>query len=377
MLIRKLLPVIVVVCAVSATSLPGLAQGSGSSSPLLRIQRQTYDQDVCMLVRNDGQFHMERLAPGMGQSRVYEGTLPEAAMSDLQKILNTDDMKSLTQAKIQMALVGEDRDQLLFAIDRDGSWQSLHFTSGASRKPFKNAVDPLVKWLDRYKQQNNALANGVTNRCMPPAESTTTTTAAAATAQAPKNLQQSSQNPYMLRIVTDHFETTTNDSASIVKGTMENGTDVKVTRVCMVIYDSGRYRMEKSKQMYNAPLQSQVYLDSLSDGQIKELRGILDAPEISKLQHATSAGAGGAREGETVNMAVPRGSTTQVLSFASLFGVRTQQAGMKDNLSTGVDEELNNIKSLRKWLKSNVEDKKVPQAKDAASTSCIPSQQPE
>jgi len=330
-----------------------------------------------MLIRNDGQYHLERLAPGMGQSRIYEGTLPESAMSDLQKILNTDDMRSLTQAKIHMALVGEDRDQLLVAIDRDGSWQSLHFTSGASRKPFKNTIDPLVKWLDRYKQQNNALANATTTRCIPPADSTTTTTATAAEAQATKSLQQSAKNPYTLRIVTDHFETSSNDSAGIVKGMVESGTDVKVTRVCMVIYDSGRYRMEKSKQMYNAPLQSQIYLDSLSDGQIKNLRSLLDAPEISKLQHSTSNGVGGAREGETVNMAVPRASTTQVLSFASLFGVRTQQAGMKDNLSTGVDEELNNIKPLRKWLKSNVEDKKVPQAKDAASTSCIPSQQPE
>ena len=98
-----------------------------------------------MLVRNDGQFHLERLAPGMGQNRIYEGTLPEGALSELQKILDTDDFKNLTQAKIQMALVGEDRDQLLVAVDRNGSWESLHFTSGGSRKPFKNTIDPLVK----------------------------------------------------------------------------------------------------------------------------------------------------------------------------------------------------------------------------------------
>jgi hypothetical protein len=367
---------IVVIIALVSTGLSALGQSTGSSTPLVRMERQTYDQDVCVLVRESGQFHMERLAPGMGQSRIYEGTLPDSAFSELRTLLNSDDLKNLTQAKIQMALVGEDRDQFLVAVDRDGSWQSLHFTSGASRKPFKNAVEPLVKWLERNKQQNNALANAVSNRCMPPADTTTPSTNST-TAAAAKALQSSEKNPYMLRIVSDHFETTISDTPGIIKGMQEGGTDVKMTRVCMIVYNSGRYRMEKSKQLYNSPLQSQVYLDSLSDGQMKELHELLDAPEISKLQHTTSATSGGAREGEMVNMAVPRGSTTQILSFASLFGVRTQQSGMKDNLSTGVDEELNNIKPLRKWLKSNVEDKKVPQAKDAASTNCIPSQQPE
>ena len=72
----------------------------------------------------------------------------------------------------------------------------------------------------------------------------------------------------MLRIVNDHFEAMSSDTPSILKGMMENGTDVKVNRVCVIVYDSGRYRMEKSKQMYNAPLQSQVYVDSLTDAQM-------------------------------------------------------------------------------------------------------------
>src|SRR5437868_5263476 len=140
----KLWVVSVCVCILLAVSLPVTAQTT-SNPPLVRMERQTFDQDTCMLVRNDGQFHLERLAPGMGQNRIYEGTLPEGALSELQKILDTDDFKNLTQAKIQMALVGEDRDQLLVAVDRNGSWESLHFTSGGSRKPFKNTIDPLVK----------------------------------------------------------------------------------------------------------------------------------------------------------------------------------------------------------------------------------------
>src|SRR5215469_3575993 len=106
MLTRKVLGSLVVVCTFLVGSF-SFAQSSGSSAPLVRMERQTYDGDVCMLVKNDGQYHLERLAPGMGQSRIYEGTLPEASLSDLQKILNTDDFKNLSQAKIQAALVGE------------------------------------------------------------------------------------------------------------------------------------------------------------------------------------------------------------------------------------------------------------------------------
>jgi hypothetical protein len=57
--------------------------------------------------------------------------------------------------------------------------------------------------------------------------------------------------------------------------------------------------------------------------------------------------------------------------------VHTQAVGLKDNLSTGIDPELDKIKPLRKWLKSNVEEKKMPVAKETTPTECIPSPQPE
>ena len=62
-----------------------------------------------------------------------------------------------------------------------------------------------------------------------------------------------------------------------------------------------------------------------------------------------------------MNLAIWRGSTTQVLSLPSLFGVQTEQSGMRDDLGTTVDADLLNIKPLRKWLKAHVENKKIPQ----------------
>jgi hypothetical protein len=65
------------------------------------------------------------------------------------------------------------------------------------------------------------------------------------------------------------------------------------------------------------------------------------------------------------------------LSFASYFGVRSQEVGLRDNLHTGVDAELPIVTPLRNWLKTNVENRKPAVEKNAPSTTCIPSMQPE
>jgi hypothetical protein len=350
------------------------AQPLNLSTALVRMQRQNSDENICMLVHKDRKYHLERLYPGFGQTRIYEGTLQALPFSELQEILNSDDFKNLTQAKIQMALVGEDRDQLLVAVRRDLGWQSLQFTTGASRKPFRSTVEPLVKWLDRNKQQENALSDAVTNGCVLPVDSTHGSGAVSTSAQVQPSgfLQASVTNPYLLRIVTDHIETSPNDMPNYTEGL-----SARVERVCIVIYSSGRYRRENSKQEYGDKMRTQVFLDSLDDKQVMALREILNDPGLKRLQHTTSTATSPVREGEIVNLAIWRGSTTQMLSFASLFGVQTQQSGMRDNLGTTVDEELNNIKPLRKWLKAHVESKKTPQVRGAASTNCVPSQQPE
>ena len=124
-------------------------------------------------------------------------------------------------------------------------------------------------------------------------------------------------------------------------------------------------------------MRTEVHRDSINDTQSQELQQLLNAPDLVKLQHQTAAVGLTIKEGEAINLVIPRGTTTQKLSFASYFGVRTQEVGLRDNLHTGVDAELPIVKPLRNWLKTNVENRKAAVEKNAPSTTCIPSMQPE
>lgn len=346
------------------------SQSSGTESPgfLVRLERQTRDEDVCILVRRDGQFHLERIALGFDRSRVFEGAFPSADVSELEQMLNTDKLKDLTQSQITAALIGEELDHVLLAIRRPTGWQSLNFPTGGSRKPFRDSLDPLVKWLERTKQQPHPLPNVVPSRCMPPAETaapTSVTNAATGAESAQSSANKSQANSYLMRIVVDHYLPADLNFSS------------KVERTCVIVYDTRRYRMERSKQEFNSAMRTEVFRDSLSEPQLQELRQILDAPALANLKQRTAATTTTIREGDVTNLAIPRGRDTQVLSFASFFGARTQEKGMRDNTRVSVDEDVQFIKPVRKWIRANIEDRRVSATKDLTATTCIPSTQPE
>jgi hypothetical protein len=336
---------------------------------LLRMERQTREEDICILVSPNGEFHLERIGIGFDRSRVFEGSFPANSVSELQQMLDNDQLKQLTQGQIGMALVSEELDHVLLAVQRPTGWQSLNFPTGSSRKPFRNSLDPLVKWLERAKQQPHPLPNTVPSRCMPPqepaAQADNGNAPSPAQGQGQASANTSQTNLYLMRIVTDHY----------LPNDLNFG--AKVERSCVIVYGTRRYRMEKSKQEFNSSMRTEVFRDSLSDAQMQELQQILDAPELVKLQQRTTAAGVTMREGEVTNLAIPRGKGLQILSFASFFGARTQEKGMRDNTRVSVDEDVQAVKPLHRWIKTNIDERKVRAAKDLPATACIPSTQPE
>src|SRR5258705_3054224 len=117
------------------TSLICWSQAASDSPFLVRLERQTREENVCMLVQQNGHYHLERVITG--RPRVFEGTLDTSAVSELSPLLNSDQLTNLKQAQIESSLASEDMDQVLIAVSRPNGWQSLNFPSGKSRKPFK------------------------------------------------------------------------------------------------------------------------------------------------------------------------------------------------------------------------------------------------
>ena len=81
-------------CVLTGLAAWGQTSATSDSAPLVRIERQIRAEDTCMLVRNSGQYHLERVVLGLGQTRIFEGTLPADAFSQLQQMLNTDNSSS-------------------------------------------------------------------------------------------------------------------------------------------------------------------------------------------------------------------------------------------------------------------------------------------
>jgi hypothetical protein len=367
-----------ILALLSSLSLAGFCQ-SQTGAPLARMEHQTRGENVCMLVLKDGRYHMERTVPGRAQ--VFDGTLGSSALTELEPLLNASALVELKQSQIESTAGGEDIDQVMITIARPNGPQTLTFPSTKSRKPFKSEVDPIVKWLDRNKQQQNPIPNAMSTRCMPPQN----------TQVANGLTTPSASNPYMMRILIELYEPkgggTALSSVSAAKGT--TGQDVggmtntdamdvnsfKITRTCAVVYDSGRYRFERNIRESGIVVKSEVFRDTLDKTQLAGLRGLLDNPKLAALPSNTATAFFG-REGEFTTLTVPRDKGVQAVNVAT-FPPRNASADLREaaHQALGANAPLTN--PIRKWVKQNVEERKNGQANDVPATTCIPSDQPE
>lgn len=354
-----------------------LSQTPSTESPyLMRIEHQTRQENVCMLVLKNNRYHLERTSGGRAQ--VYEGELPATTIAELNPLLSADKLAELTQNQIESGTAGDEIDQTMLTVPRTNGWQTLVFPNSKSRKPFKAEMDPLLKWLDRNKIQQNPIGNAAATRCVPPQN------AAAAKGLAAPN----ASNPYVVRIVVDHYEPAgTGTTLSLNKGTASESVggvtashamDVnsfKITRTCAVVYQNGRYRFEKSVRDSGILTKSEVFRENLSKAQMDELQQILDNPKLVALP-SNVAPANLGREGDLISLAVARDKSVQSLGFASS-GPRPASASLQDAATVALSTNIGLTNPIRKWVKQNLEDVRAAPAKDVPMTTCIPSAQPE
>ncbi len=362
------------VCGLLLT-VPCLAQVSGNAY-LVRMERQTREENVCMLILKDGRYHLERTVAGT--PRVFEGSLESSAVPELEPHLNAPQIVDLKQTQIE-SLPGEDVDQFMITIPRPTGWQKLVFPSGKSRKPFKADLDPILKWLDHNKQQQNPVPSAVPSRCIPPQPVQAAIAAA------------NSSNPFTLRMVVDRYELkgggTAMSSVSAAHGTtgqtvggMTNSdamdpNSFRITRTCAVVYDSGRYRLERSVRESEVVVKSEIYRDTLDKTQIAALRELLDNPKLAAVP-SSAAPAFAGRESELTTLAIRRDKAVQMVNVAT-FAPRNASADLREAALQALGANAGLTNPIRKWVKQNIEDHKSEPLKDVPLDACVPSPQPE
>lgn len=356
--------------------LSGTGRSQEADSPYpVRLERQTREENVCMLVQKDGRYHLERTTTG--HSRVFIGSLDASAMTELGPLLTANQLVELKQAQIESTGAGQDIDQVMITITRPTGRQTLTFASAKSRKPFKEQIDPILRWLDRNKQQQNPVADAPPSRCIPQQM-----------AKAGEGVpSRNPSNPYMMRIVIDLYEKAGGGAFSLNKGTASeevggmtktptvDALGFKITRTCAVVYESGRYRSERSVKESGITTKSEVYRDTLDKAQLAALREALDNPKLAALPNNSAPGYF-AREGELISMAVPREKGVQSVVFAS-FAPRPASAELGEVVYTALMANVGLTNPFRKWVKQSIDEHKGALVKEAPLNNCIPSPLPE
>ena len=332
----------------------------GEEEILLRMQRVRRDENVCVLVKRSGEYELEKIYPA--KSEVYAGKLPATSISELERSLNSDDLRRLSQQQISAPPATESLDQLLVAIRRQEGWQKLSFTTPQSRKPFANILDPLTKWFDMVARERPGASSvkGEPTHCESRGERTVAPAIRGAVDSSSQVRTSSSSGvvaPFVMRISLEH---------------VANG---YVTRTCATVYPDLHYHLERGEQKPSFQAKPRVFESSVTAEQLNELRRLLDTPELKAMEHTNLPNGMAVREADFTVLSIARGEGIQNLAFSSYFGIQNDRRDTKRNAANSrysTDEDVKAIKPVRKWVKDAIESRKASEIKNAVATDCVP-----
>jgi len=322
------------------------------------MQRVEYTDTVCVLVRQDGNYRLEQTH--YRKTKVFEGSISAAELNNLWIVLNADELRTLSQDKIPTHIVGDSVDVLAIGIARPGHWQNLMF-SPEGRKEFRRSVGPLVSWFDEVqKTPHTELSHEHGNNCTPAMEPVVSH----ASSESAANRQSPIPPPAIAAGIRDFFVLRLIDDNIFSPGRQAD-------RTCVIVYGTGRYRLEKSNQEVHEPAHARVYLGSLSAQQMQNLRGILDAPDLRSLKEGNPPLDTVFSKGERIDLSIPRLDHVQVLTFMIYLGMADYN---QDTRYLKVDASRI-LEPLRKWIGENIEKYKGDPLKESITTQCTPTRE--
>ncbi|HUO27522.1 MAG TPA: hypothetical protein VMU61_17790 [Candidatus Aquilonibacter sp.] len=127
-----------------------------------------------------------------------------------------------------------------------------------------------------------------------------------------------------------------------------------MTRVCVVVFPDGRYRMERSYQgLSGGAPQTNVYVDTLKPDELNNLHVVLDNQDLEQIK--TPQARGGIIENmDTLSLIIPREHNLQNIEFATAAERKPYEKALKPF--------LNSLKAIEK--------RKVRAAKNEQPNNC-------
>jgi hypothetical protein len=335
------------------------------SSYLLRLERASHFQSVCILLRGDGQYHLERHE--YQAVRIFEGGLDADELRNIFHIVSGNRLFYLEQKQIPDLMLKSDNDQVMLEIHRPGTWQQLFFPDSASRDSFRDAMDPLLKWLETVnKRRMRKLSEEAgRNNCLPPSKPEFAQRGEVRSPQSmtisslPGNLPPSPPPPP--------------PQTYIVQMTDNRMVNYQILVSCLLVETSGAYHMVKQSKSYNKRLSSMVLDGMLSPPELGTLRTLLDAPDLANQpdenQDPGLVLTGPAADSYLTRLTIPRAGKTQSLSAWKSYRI------INHTLSRSVDDHSTKLLApLREWLKANINEKGAVPTPTPQNARCAPSE---
>jgi hypothetical protein len=151
---------------------PTMQGQDGSVTPpfyLMRLVHAHVYENDCVLVRGDGQYHLERETAQ--KTEIFEGMLPLPELQKVEHFLSADELMALNDDKLLKPSSAGDSVQVILSVHRPGHWQNLTFAQPGSWESYQDSVVPLIKWLEEMRKAKNRVKlreEIARNHCLPP-----------------------------------------------------------------------------------------------------------------------------------------------------------------------------------------------------------------
>ncbi len=288
--------------------------------------------------------------------RILEGTLSTTVLDGLKQTASSEKLIELQQQDIRTPLVESGRDELLLSILRLERWQNLMFADEQTREPYRQLLDPFLKWLGRVplEKAKSLTEEAARSNCLPPARLNLKTRFGENAISESRSSAELNRH-YLLRTTTRQFDA----------GRLENS--------CVLVSLSGAYHYRRSQRIRNREINTVVIDGILSPDAFHSLRSIVDADALKRLP-AEKPPNGQFLAGTLTSLWLPREATTQEIT-AWRFVYLTKSPGGGTDLPQMIEHDSAVVKPLNEWFKTMLGKEHEVRVKDPANPQCLPEAQ--
>jgi hypothetical protein len=328
----------------------------------LRLEHVSENSSVCVLLRSDGQYHLEHTRGD--EILVAEGRLGESDLARLNLALDSDQLQQISQQKIVAPLMYSSYDQLQLNVFRKDHWQNLQFPDATTQRAYQAAIRPILTWLNELPNapHRQLSEDEGKNNCLTPEK----LHLKIRIAEAPLSTKKTGAEPGA-GISGGRADAQPEQPASfLVRYARDRFSNNTLQRTCVIVGTAGGYRMERASQQISYKMRASVFEGSVSAGELEELKQMLDEPRLKNERHENGLPEMTLRDAEVISVSVPREKHIQHLLFSDSSGSLFSRKGAAANST----DDTSSIAPLEAWLQTAIENKKVAPLKSAHPDNC-------